>query len=453
MSQRSSGRRTITVDVDAPQEEAGPTGVGLPWFIPAGLGGIAVVAAGLILLLGASTLGWLTSPDTEFSEAWNLAASLILLTHGADVALGGQLVTMQPLGLALILILLGQPIAAYAARQAAAAEGDPDDTGALWVDPEPLLWRVVGTFMGSWVVGISIVSLSVSDGSELLSVIVTGATMALIAGVWGVSRELHYDPRQTWPVWLRAVPGAMALAMLICLTGGALLLTTVLWQQRERVAALHDSLQPELAGTVLLVLIQLLYLPNLIIWATAWVLGGGLTLGDGSLISIAVTDVGFVPSIPVLGALPEPGPGNDAWLWWLVVGVLAGAAAAFAVAWLRPTARMDETTLVAGAAGAVAGLFMVLLGSLASGGLGTERLAHMGVRVRDLLIVAPSLLGLSGIVVGAVLGGIRTWLAWREAHPAPAVVENSDATEPDGGEPTVAIPSPTSPTSPQEEPA
>lgn len=435
MSKRSPGHRTVTVDVDAPQEEKNSSHVGVPWFIPAGLGGMAVVAAGLILLLGATTLGWLTSAETDFSAAWQLAADMLLLTHGAQISIAGQLVTIPPLGLSLVLILLGQPVAAFAARQAAAAEGDPDDTGALWVDPEPLMWRVVGTFVGSWVVGIAILDFVVHDGETLFASALGGATMAVVSGLWGVSKELHYDPRHAWPVWLRAAPGALALAVVTCLAGGATMLTLALWAHRDRVAFIHDGLEPALMGTILLVVMQLIYLPNLVIWASAWVLGGGVTLGDGSLISIAITDAGFVPSVPVLGAIPEPGPGDPIWFWWLVVGVLAGAAAAFAVAWARPQARVDETTLVGGLSGVLAGALVALLGSIASGGLGEQRLHHLGVRVTDLLVVAPSLLGISGIVVGAGIGGVRALIAWWSDRDAATTGQAEEPTTVEEAEP------------------
>lgn len=421
------------MDVDAPRDEQPAPQVRFPWFIAAGLGGGAVIAAGLILVLGATTVGWLTSPETDFGQAFTLASQVLLLAHGADVVIGGQLISIQPLGLSLVLILFGQPVAAFAARQAAAAEGDPDDTGALWLDPEPVLWRVVGVFVASWVAAIAALDLVTADGESLITVALAGAAMALIAGLWGSARELHYDPRDRWPGWLKAVPGAMALAVLTCVTGGAALLTIALFRHRDRIAAIHDGLQPELAGTVLLVIIQLFYLPNLILWATSWVLGGGITLGDGSLISIPITDVGFVPAIPVLGVVPEAGLGNPIWYWWLLVGVLAGIAAAFTVAWARPQARIDETTLVAGLAGVAAGGLVGLLASLASGGLGTERLAHMGARVGDLLIVAPSLMGLSGIVVGVIVGLVRSvplWLAaWTDGDSTPAEPTDQEVTE------------------------
>lgn len=210
--------------------------------------------------------------------------------------------------------------------------------------------------------------------------------------------------------------------MLVCLAGGVAALTAALIAHRDRISLIHEALDPGIAGTILLVLVQILYLPNLMLWATSWVLGAGVTLGDDSLLSMSVTDVGFLPSIPLMGAVGEPGIGGGALFWWLVVGVLAGLVAAVVVDFARPRARFDETALVGGLAGAVAGLLVTLLCSLAGGGLGEDRLAHMGPITGQLVIVAPALLGLSGLVGGAVLGLLR-----RPPRPEPVVDPEADS--------------------------
>ncbi len=409
MADRTPGHRTITVDVDAPRDAVPETGVRIPWFVVAGLGGVAVVAAGWLLMAGAAMVGWLTSPETELSSAFDLATDMMLLTHGATVTIGGQLVSIPPLTLSIALVLLGQPIAAFAASQAAAAGPASGESGEVGVDPSGIVWRVMGVFTVSWLLGAAVVAWMGAQQDAFGPVLVGAATMAVVSGGWGAARALNHDPRDAWPPWLRAVPTAMAMAVGACLVAGATLLATTLLVHRERIALIHDSLDPGAAGTALLVLMQVLYLPNLMLWATAWSLGAGVTLGDGSLVSMAITDVGFLPAIPVLGAIPEAGPGSALWLWWLAGGVAGGALAAFCVAWARPGARFDETALVGGLAGVAGGVLVTLAASLASGGLGTERLVHLGARVSDLVIVAPSLMGLVGVVVGLGVGLARGW--------------------------------------------
>src|SRR5699024_12231469 len=92
---------------------------------------------------------------------------------------------------------------------------------------------------------------------------------------------------------------------------------------------------------------------------------------------------------------------------WLAVGVLAGAMAAVMVMRARPRARFDETALVGGLAGTLAGLVFPLVALVATGDLGSNRLTGLGPNVIELVVVAPALLGLSGMAVGLGWGLVR----------------------------------------------
>ncbi|MDO5067351.1 MAG: DUF6350 family protein [Propionibacteriaceae bacterium] len=431
MGERSTRHRTIAVDVDAAKSARRPHLV-LPWYLVAGLGGLAVVAAGWLLLVAPAVLGWLTSPRTQLTSALDLANRMLLLANGAPVELGGQQVSMIPLGFTAVLLLLSRPLAALAARHAARAQGVFDNTGDLWVDSRAIVLRISGVFVTAYAVALGVLATFVPGVSwlrVLLGAVIVGGTGAL----WGTASavELHIGTR--WPAWLRSVPRALGLAWGVCLAVGAVLLALSLYLQRDRIASITDTLDPGIAGVVILVVLQLLYLPNLIVWAVAWSLGAGLTLGDDSLISMGITDVGFLPAIPVLGAVPDPGP-MPALLWlWLLGGVVAGALAGGVVAWARPSSRFDETTLVGALTGVVAGFGLVGLAAVASGGLGANRLATMGVRLGDLAITAPSLLGLSGLVTGLGIGLLRrqwpTAEQWAELRASLRQAEEPDVVD------------------------
>ncbi|RMB58391.1 hypothetical protein EAX62_14460 [Tessaracoccus antarcticus] len=395
-----------------------------PWWLVSVVGTLAVLAGGWLLMAGASALGWLTSPHSELDAALFLGSDVLLLAHGVPVAIGGQLVSIMPLGLAVVLVVLAQPVAALAARQAAHTQSPADDTGRIWVDGQKVVALVAGTMALTHGVAVGVLAAALGVQGGALHGVLGGVVLGAVAGLWGASRAVGFDPRDAWPAWLRSVPAAMASALGVCLAGGAAALTVALIVHRDRIIAIHEALQPGVAGTVLLVLVQVLYLPNLVLWTTSWVLGAGITLGDGSLMSMSITDVGFVPAIPVFGAVGEPGVGGGALYWWLLVGVAAGVAAALVVGLARPRARWDETALVGGLSGVAAGLLVTLLCSLSSGGLGALRLATMGAVTGQLIIVAPALLGLSGLLGGAVLGLVR-----RPERAARAVATPQDEAE------------------------
>lgn len=402
MAKRMTHHRTVAVDLGAtppPEPRQWPW----PWYVVAVLGPLGVLLAGWVVLGALTVVGWLTSPEAELADALRLAADLLLLTHGAPVEVGGQVVSVAPLGLTVGLIFLAQPLAAWAARQAAAQHGTSDDTGRIWADTEAVVLKVGGTFAAVYVAAVLILSaaLDVASSRVVLGALVVG----VVAGLWGASRGVGHDPTSAWPVWLRAVPRALGAALLTVLAGGSAVLASAVWLGREQIVGIVEGLDGGVSALVLLSFLHLLYLPNFILAGASWMLGAGITVGDGSLITMSVVDVGLMPALPVFGAIPAET--SETALWWLTIGVAAGALAALAVDLARPRARFDETALVGGLSGVVAGLALVVACALGAGGLGEGRLAYLGARIPELAIFAPTLLGLSGMAAGLILGLVR----------------------------------------------
>ena len=409
--------RTIAVDVDAeapPEPKHWP----VPWWLAAALGPLAVLGGGFLLLAALAAAGWLTAPDASFSSAMLLAGRLLVLAHGAPVDIGGLLVSIAPLGISILLIFLSLPLAGFAARQLATQSGVTDDTGAIWADTDEVMVKAGGTFAAVYTGLVMLCAVLV--GSAGWRPLIGGITIGVVAGLWGAARAMDHDPTERWPGWLRAVPRAMLAALLVVLVGAAAALAAALFTARYRVTDLVAGLEPDAVGMVLLVAIHLAYLPNLLLGAASWVLGAGVTVGDGSLITVTTSHVGLLPAVPAFGIVPEPGTAPPVMLSWLAVGALAGIVAAVAVAWARPRARFDETALVGGLAGVLAGLLIAVVCALGAGGLGVDRLAQVGAREVELLIFAPTILGLSGLLAGLVLGLIR-----RPAKPASPDAEDA----------------------------
>ncbi|HET8926252.1 MAG TPA: DUF6350 family protein [Microbacterium sp.] len=208
----------------------------------------------------------------------------------------------------------------------------------------------------------------------------SGLVGALIAA-WrrgGLSplRERVAAWRGEWP----AVPGlivrgtAVALSALIGL--GALALAVALIGRAPQVIALYESAQVDALGATLVTLGQLVYLPTLVVWGLAWVAGPGFALGAGTAVSPAGTQVGVIPGIPVLGAMPES---ISPWLLLvLLLPVAAGALAGWVMrSRLRGDAVLPRVVLTVSVA-VLAAAGAALLAAVASGSLGPGRLAHIG---------------------------------------------------------------------------
>ena len=411
MAARERKRRITSVQVTAQVEAAEAKRA--PWYLAAPAGGVLVAVAGWFLVAGATVIGWLAQPTSSFGSALKMGTQLWLLANGGGVEAGGVALTVVPLGLTAVLVLLATGVVGYAIQQAASGE----DAGRS----AP---RAAAVFTATYVACVLAASLLTS--AHLIGRAFIGS--ALIAGgsaLWMLVKHTDLTIMSRVPEWARIVPKAMAAALLVLVIGAGIVLTTALLQNRDRVVALHDSLNPGIAGGLLLLVVQLAYLPNVIAWCASWVLGAGFAIGQGSVIAPSQTDVGLLPALPLFGAIPEPGPGTWAMLWWLVIGVVAGAVASVVVVLARPRARFDETALVGGLSGVLAGLLLVALVALTNGGFGVGRLSEVGARVGSLAVLAPTLLGLSGVVAGLVIGLVR-----RPERDATAATEAStDAPE------------------------
>lgn len=408
MARTSTKPRTVALDVDRIASSA-PRQWSWPWYLIAALGPVVVLLAGWLVLAGVATVGWLTSPDSTFPAALNLAARMLLLANGGAVEIGAIPVSIAPLGVSALLMLLSVPIASFAARQAAGQSTGPDDTGRLWVDGESVAWRVGGVFAGAYTAGVLILAAAIRSLS--LTALLGALAIGVVSGLWGAAHGLGYDPTAAWSPRLRCLPRAVGAALLLVLAGGSLALGVAVWGSREQITAIVTSLGGGPSAAFLLVVLHLAYLPNFVLTGVSWMLGAGFTVGDGSQITLLTSDVGLLPAIPIFGAVPA---GSNANLWWLAVGVLAGALAGLIVALSLPDGRFDETAIVAGAAGVIAGGLIVVGCALGSGALGVARLAYLGARLPALALFAPATLGLSSLTVGLVFGLIRRARATRE---------------------------------------
>ena len=201
------------------------------------------------------------------------------------------------------------------------------------------------------------------------------------AGAGGVARLR--DRVETSRVWGR-VPGLIirggAAAAVGLIGAGALLVAVSLLLRGGEVIALFEAAHVDALGATVLTLAQSAYLPNLVVWAIAFLVGPGFAVGAGSAVSPAGTQLGVVPGIPILGIVPES---TTSWLLLLAlvpvgIGALAGW---IARSGLREAVGPEPIGLRAAVAGGIAVLAAAagaLLAVLASGSLGPGRLSDLG---------------------------------------------------------------------------
>lgn len=168
------------------------------------------------------------------------------------------------------------------------------------------------------------------------------------------------------------------------------------------VVGMYQSLHGGVLGGTVLTLGQLVLLPNFVIWAAAWIVGAGFSIGLGTAVSPAGTLLGPVPGIPMFAAVPQVSG------QWGYLVLLVPVLIAFVVAMVLRQ-RHDRYSsparakVVFGVAFGIAAVVAVLLGLAswwAGGAIGPGRMSMIGP---DPFMVAAWSFGL--VFVGAVVGG------------------------------------------------
>jgi hypothetical protein len=390
----------------------------MPWWLAAGGGAGLVAAAGWVVIAASTVIGQVVASGGVDAASFTLATHLWLLAHGEPVVIDGVRVTLAPLSLTVLVGVGLHGVAGYAARQAQL--GRP---GRAWSAAERrrLCLSLAGVLAGVYAVVLTAVLVLSGVAAESgLRAVAVAIGLAGLIGLAGARQAVGWRPQQAWPPWARAIPRAVLAAVLVLALGGVAATVTGLLTHHQMVTALTAQLAPDGTGALLLTLLQGAYLVNVVLWATAWTLGAGFSLGQDSFVSLMGNQVEVLPSFPLIGAIPQTNPAPWSNLAWLVWGVLAGVMAAVIVLRSRRRARFDETALVGGLSGVLAGLACWLLSVLARGDLGTVLLTGLGPRLTELAVLAPTLLGLSGLVAGLILGLSRPPLARAELGPVGA---------------------------------
>lgn len=403
----------------------------LNWLVGAVGGGFAAALAGWVVVVGIVVLGWLSGSVGPLTAAVRLGTQLWLLAHGAGAQIGGTRWTLIPLGVTVVFAVCISQIAGFTARQARAgrllrADADQLDRAAQAQIVRRVVWMVSVVYVGT----VTVVALAVGEPGQAVRGFVVSAAIAVVSTTWGACRGLSFRPTESWPVWLQAVPRAVAGSLSVVLVGACVAVIITLGQHTDQVTTIGASVGAVGLAGVVLVLLQLAYWPNLLVWAASWILGAGFGLGAGSLVSPRDSHLGLLPAIPVFGALPAEGPGSRALLAWLAVGVVAGVVGASIVVRHR-RGRFDETCLVGGLSGALSGLVLVGVAAISRGDLGTGRLVGLGPRLVELAVMGVTLMGLAGMATGLVWGLVTVRSVKVPRQPPETGSEHTIVLEPD----------------------
>ncbi|NGN70293.1 hypothetical protein G5C51_41225 [Streptomyces sp. A7024] len=358
----------------------------------AGLAAGALAAGlGLGFLAVLVLLFWVTSPypDSGPGGALHVVADLWLLAHGADlVRTDTRSGLPAPVGVTPIL-LTAMPV--WLLFRAARDALTPQDHR-----PHPSPRATAGWLAGGYLVVAAGVTAYAATGSTLRADVLSAAghlpvlvAASVAAGVAAARLRLGARRRGLavrYP-WLHAVVRASAAALAVLLGCGILLFGLALAWHGAAAEASFLQLTAPVMGRIAVLLLAVALLPNAAVWAAAYTLGPGFTVGGDALVgpldSAAHPEL---PFFPLLAAVPHEGAGTP--LTWATAVV--PAAAGLTLGWLTarsavPVRAVREpgwtwrATLGAAAAAALAcAVVLTLLAWLAGGPLGRAELASFG---------------------------------------------------------------------------
>ncbi len=352
----------------------------------AALIGVAIVAVPLLVI-------WMATPASGLSwlDSLNLAGLVWAVAHGAPVVISGVTYSLLPWGLAVVPVLLMIYAGGWAARTSRATTMQE-------------ISILTGTAAVVYAVVAGVLVQLVGDDSAQVSVldaVVHAALIGLLAfGFGAVRRSCVLAGR--FPAWVAATVRAGFVSLLVLIGIGAIVAAIALAARFDEIVTLTQSLHAGLWGGLALTILGIAYLPVLILWSTAYIIGAGIVIGPAVTVSafLPVTAPTQLPPFPILAAIPQS---SSPLAWALpVVGVVAGLIGGVVVSRrAREDSRLMRLVMALGAA-AIAATMLFVLAWLSSGALGDARLANLGPAPVTVAVLAFVLITL-GAVPSAVV--------------------------------------------------
>jgi hypothetical protein len=385
---------------------------GRPLVITGGIAALAAAASGLAVLVTLTAIGWITAPHvgigTGLTGVLRTAGMLWLVAHHVGFTVrGAGHIGLLPLGL----VLLPGVLLAMAGRWVVRAGSV---TRLRHVGYAAVALALPYALLAG---ALAVATRTDVASPSLLQAVIESFLLALVAGGLGGARGLA--PWSRLGSLMSARPRSIVLGMLgsaaVLAAAGAVLAAASLAVHLPEVRVASDALSPGVGGAALLLLAQLAYVPNAIIWAIAYTLGPGFVFGAGTVVAPTGSALGAVPLFPMLAAIPSDArAGGPAWVPVAVLALpyVAGVFAGIVTVRIAPTPVIEAAPLWGFTAGTATGALAGLGAAFAGGPLGNGRLASVGPSGLQVGLVAILEIG----ITAALSAAAANWLILRRAQ-------------------------------------
>ncbi|MFG1850608.1 DUF6350 family protein [Actinomadura geliboluensis] len=399
-----------------------------PLYVTGLVAALWCVGIGLAVLTTITLIGWIAAPKTAMgngmSGVFRTAVNFWLVAHHAGFSYGQGRVGLLPLGVLVlpgvllyrgggwmirvaglrrrpriavvhVAAALAVPYAALAVLLALAASSDEVRSSA---------WQaLVGCFLVAVIAG----GLGAARAVVAAQVAAEARGRRVRSGLGALLRLLPERPRSL----VIGVAGALG----VLLASGAVLVGAALAMNIAAADDLYGMLAPGVVGGVLLLLVELAFLPNAVIWGMAYAVGPGFSVGAGTSVSPTGVFLDAVPAFPPLAALPQPGPAPALSLLALAAPFVAGAVGGTLTIRSLPSPVAEGAPLWGFVSGALTGAVAALLSALSGGPLGGGRMATVGPSAWQVGLLAALEVGISA----AIAAWVANWMVLRRPARAP----------------------------------
>ena len=372
------------------------------------------VAIGLGILLAPLTIVWIfeNDPNVDWFVAFRAAADFWLVSHGTRLVVpAGEILGVVVPTFVVSLVPLGMTI--WFARMYYTAGKRFLASSALWPG-----WLGGTLVMGALSLGISTLAFDPAIYPVTWQGVIfpTGLffLFQFLGSVFGRPDELFdgdvldqaperdrirralndFRLKLHWSIRSLVSPALRAgtSITLMLLMASAFSIATLIGFSWIDITRLYESVQVSVLGAIVLTAGQLALLPNIIIFGAAWFTGVGFSIGVGSLISPLGSQVGPLPALPILGALPV---GRlDFGMVAIGVVLVASFIATLSIRRSADEIRFEFATAWSAAVSLglsialVTSLQLGLLAVLASGAAGPGRLSLIGINPWLLMLIS-----------------------------------------------------------------
>jgi hypothetical protein len=370
--------------------------------------GWAVLVSATPVLLAAAAVLLISPNPTDSESVLRSGFAAWLLAHGVPLTTDLGPIGLIPLAISALAAWRVSRAGVHAARAAAARRSRSVLPALKAGAAVAVAYGVYGTAL----------ALAVSTAGLNVPALRAGLTMTLFglgAGVAGALWEGGWPSR-----WAPLVPAPVrdgvrtgAVAALLVVAAGAAATGLALALSAGVATDMMREYRTGVVGQAGLMLVCLVYAPNLAVWGASYLVGPGFVLGVGTTVSAGAVALGPVPALPVLAAVPSRP--LSAWSGTLLaVPLLAGMIAG----WLLARRQSRTSAPRAGAwarllipavlAGPVAGAVLGLAALASRGPVGAGRLTEIGAAAWPLAGISAAVVGAGVLVAAAAVKGMAT---------------------------------------------